>query len=95
MDKVLDAQVVQVVDIPFVTQRLFPVVVVTMEIPQLLVDKGVDAPIMCRSQHIETSCVDKVVHMTVVCNDRSLTSLSWRRGCFLYADHSDSPVAVH
>ena len=54
------------------------VVKITVVIPQL--------------QHIETSsCVDKVVHMSVVCNDRSLTSPMVQ----VYADHGGSPVAVH
>ena len=89
-------QVVQVVDISFVTQRLIPMVFVTMVIPRSLVDM-VKSPIMQvvlvarvsqvlvvkitvvipQLQHIQTSsCVDKGVHMPVVCNDRSLTSLS-------------------
>ena len=86
---------VPIVDIPFVTHRLFPMVMVTMGISHM--DKVVDAPVVQvlpvarvsqvlvvkitvvipQSQHIETSsCVDMVVHMPVVCNDRSLTSLS-------------------
>ena len=100
VDKGVDAPIMQfvlVVDISFVIQRLIPMVMVTMVISQLLMDKVVDALIaqvlpvarvsqvlvakitvvIPQSQHIETSsCLDKVVHTLVVCNDKSSTSLS-------------------
>ena len=41
-------QFIKVVDTPFVTQRLIPVVLVTKEIPQWGVDKVVDEP-LCRT----------------------------------------------
>ena len=57
---VVDAPVLQVVPVARVSQLL--VVKITVVIPQL--------------QHIEKTCVDKVVHTPVVCNDMSSTSLS-------------------
>ena len=55
--KVVDAPVMQVVQVVRVSQVLVVV------IPQF--------------KHVEKSlCVDKIVHMPVVCNDRSSTSLS-------------------
>ena len=72
-------QVVQVVYIPFVTQRLIPMVLVTMEIPQLLVDKVVDALVM---QVVQVS-----LHPC-----RGAEAVSLGLGCS--ADHRDSPVAL-
>ena len=63
----------QVVDIPFVTQRLIPMVMVILEISQLLVDKVVDAPIM---QVVPVARVSQVlvVKITVV-----IPQLRWTR----------------
>ena len=42
-------QIIKVVDIPVVMQRLIPTALVNMAIPQLIVDKVVFAPFFCRS----------------------------------------------
>ena len=60
VDMVVNAPVMQVVQVVRTSQVL--VVKITVVIPQL--------------QHVEKSCVDKVVHTPVVCNDRSSTSRS-------------------
>ena len=57
---VVDGPILQGVPVARVSQVL--VVKITVVIRQL--------------QHIEKSCVDKVVHTPVVCNDKSSTSLS-------------------
>ena len=57
---VVDALILQVVPVARVSQVL--VVKITVVIPQF--------------QHIEKTCVDKVVHTPFVCNDKSSTSLS-------------------
>ena len=76
--------VMQVVQVVRVSQVL--VAKITVVIPQL-------------QQVVKSSGVDKVVHMPVVCTDRAddIPVVTQRLPPMVqvYADHSDSPVAVH
>ena len=99
------AGVFQVVIIPFVAQRLIPMVLSTMVIPQLqFLDKVIDVSVVRvvqvrRSRSHAFVCNDRcpghVPHLQL--STRSSTPLSWRRvrPPMVLADHRDSPVAVH
>ena len=64
LNTVIDVPVVQVVqDIPFVTQRPIPMVLVTIEIPQLLVDRGGQCP--CNAGPAGSSNIPVVKQMLI------------------------------
>ena len=96
LDTVVNApvvQVVQVVDIPFVTQRLFTMVLVTIEVPQLLVDKGLVAPVVQVVQVVDIAFVtQRPIPLTMVTHGGSPVA----RGQGVFEDHKRDPtVAAH
>ena len=74
--------VLQVVDIPVVTQRLIPMVRVTIEISQFRVDKVVDALFYAGRAGFSRCplCATTGAFRRCSSSTRSSSSLSWRRG---------------